>query len=293
MVLEPITSLSTITPEKFRNDFYLTQTPLVIKDLAKSWPAYQKWNWNYFRKVVGHKKVGLYNNVKSDAYTPINKADEYTTFGEYIDMIEKGPAEWRIFLFNIFEHAPQLKEDFTWPEELMKGFVKRYPMLFTGGEGSITHMHFDIDMSHILHTQFTGRKRVLLFPFEEQYKLYRKPFEVLSLVDFTHYYRSDSKIDYDKFPALKNARGYEVILEHGDTLFMPAGYWHHMEYLESGFAISLRAMNPSMAGKLKGLTNIVLMRHLDTLMKKSLPGPWYSFKEKQSFAKAQRQLDPA
>ena len=49
-------------------------------------------------------------------------------------------------------------------------------MLFTGGATSITHMHFDIDLSHILHTQFAGRKRVLMFPYKEQYKLYRKPF---------------------------------------------------------------------------------------------------------------------
>jgi hypothetical protein len=40
-------------------------------------------------------------------------------------------------------------------------------MLFVGGRGSITHMHFDIDLSHIFHTQFGGKKRVLLFPFEE------------------------------------------------------------------------------------------------------------------------------
>jgi Cupin-like domain len=291
MILQPVPTVQSIDADTFRREFYLSQKPLVIKDLAKSWPAYHKWNWDYLRQVVGHKKVGLYNNVKSDAYTPINKADDYKTFGEYIDMIEKGPAEWRIFLFNIFEHAPQLKNDFSWPDELMKGFVKRYPMLFTGGEGSITHMHFDIDLSNILHTQFVGRKRVLLFPFEEQYKLYRKPFEVLSLADFTHYNLEDSKVDYTKFPALKGAKGYEITLEHGDTLFMPAGYWHHMEYLESGFAISLRAMNDSLAGKLKGLSNIVLMRHIDTLLKKSMPGHWYTFKEKKSYAKARKQLD--
>ena len=64
-------------------------------------------------------------------------------------------------------------------------------MLFVGGATSITHMHFDIDISHILHTQFLGRKRVLLFPNEEQYKLYRKPFEVLSLVDFSHYHEEN------------------------------------------------------------------------------------------------------
>jgi len=165
----------------------------------------------------------------------VNKADSYTTFGEYIDVIKSGPAAWRIFLFNIFSHAPQLTEDFSWPDHLMKGFVKRMPMLFIGGQGSITHMHFDIDLSHILHTQFIGRKRILLFPFKEQHKLYRKPFEVLSIADFSNYYTSTSKLDTTKFPATELANGYDITLNHGDTLFMPGGYWHHMEYIDSGF----------------------------------------------------------
>ena len=283
MNLQQVDIVEQIDPKTFREKYYLPKKPLVIRDLAKTWPAYDRWDWNHLRKMVGDKKVALYNNVKSDAYTPINQADDYKTFGEYIDMIEKGPAEWRIFLFNIFEHAPKMKDDFTWPDHLMKGFVKRYPMLFTGGEGSITHMHFDIDMSHILHTQFRGRKRVLLFPHEEAHKLYRKPYEVLSLVDFTHFNRPDSRIDLEKFPAVANARGYELTLGHGDTLFMPSGYWHHMEYLESGFAISLRAMQPSLAGKLKGLSNIVFMRNLDTLLKKTVPHGWYAYKERKSF----------
>ncbi len=197
-------------------------------------------------------------------------------------MIKSGPAPWRIFLFNIFNHAPQLTKDFFWPEHLMKGFIKRVPMLFVGGEGSVTHIHFDIDLSHILHTQFMGKKRVLLFPNEEQEKLYRKPFEVLSLADFTNYYDAGkTRLDTDKFPAVKHAKGYDVILEHGDTLFMPGGYWHHMEYLESGFAMSLRAFNTGITGKLKGVWNLVGMRSIDTFMKKSFPQQWYQWKEQK------------
>ena len=279
MELKEIDKVENISPEDFKKNYYDTMKPLIITGLAKQWPAYNKWNWDYFKQIVGEVKVGLYNNIKSDAYTPINTADDYKTFGEYIDMIKEGPAGWRIFLFNIFQHAPQLTKDFTWPEHLMKGFVKRYPMLFVGGATSITHMHFDIDVSHILHTQFMGRKRVLLFPNEEQYKLYRKPFEVLSLVDFSNYHERNGTPDYAAFPAVKYAKGYEVILEHGDTLFMPAGYWHHMEYLDSGFALSLRALQGSMGGKIKGVWNLFGMRTIDTVMKKTLPKPWYNYKK--------------
>ncbi len=292
MQLRPVDVVDDISREDFRKNYFEPQIPVVIKNMAKQWPAYTKWNWDYFKQIVGEQKVGIYNNVKSDAYTPINKADEYTTFGEYIDMISKGPAAWRIFLFNIFSHAPQLTKDFTWPEDLMKGFVKRVPMLFTGGQGSITHLHFDIDLSHIVHTQFLGRKRVLLFPYKEQYKLYRKPFEVLSLADFSNYYDAEkSKLDFTKFPAVQFAQGYDLTLSHGDTLFMPGGYWHHMEYLDSGFAMSLRALNNSAGGKLKGVWNIAGMRGIDTLLKKTIPVKWYGWKEKKVFEAAGREME--
>lgn len=292
MNLKNIDVVSDIRGEEFKVKYFDPKIPVVIKDLSKQWPAYNKWNWDYFKEIVGDKKVGIYNNVKSDAYTPVNKADDYTTFGEYVDMISKGPAAWRIFLFNIFNHAPQLTEDFTWPDHLMKGFVKRVPMLFVGGKGSITHMHFDIDMSHILHTQFIGRKRVLLFPYSEQHKLYRKPFEVLSIADFSNYYdEGKSKLDIHKFPAVKNATGYDVTLGHGDTLFMPCGYWHHMEYLDSGFAMSLRALNSSFTGKMQGVWNLLGMRSIDTIMKKTAPVKWYEWKTKKIFQAANEELE--
>jgi hypothetical protein len=292
MQLKPVAKVDSIEPEVFRKEYYEPALPVIIKNLAKDWPAYTKWNWDYFKQLVGHQKVPLYNNVKSDAYTPINKADDYKTFAEYVDLISQGPTGWRIFLFNIFDHAPELTKDFTWPEHLMKGFVKKYPMLFTGGASSITHMHFDIDLSHILHTQFGGRKRVLMFPFKEQYKLYRKPFEVLSMADFSNYYQ-EGKLDFEKFPALKLAEGYDFILEPGDTLFMPAGYWHHMEYLDNGFAMSLRALQPSISGKLKGAWNLFGMRSIDTMMKKTVPQWWYERKKRKVLANAEKELASA
>ena len=287
MQLQVVDKVESISPSNFKKNYYDTMKPLVITGLAKSWPAYNKWNWDYFIDTVGDKEVGVYNNVKSDSYTPINTADDYMKFGDYLRKVKAGPLDLRIFLFNIFQHAPQVIKDFSWPDELMKGFVKKFPMLFVGGEGSITHMHFDIDMSHILHTQFIGKKRVLLFPHEEQYKLYRKPWEVLSLANFANYRES---FDYKNFPATKMARGYEVILEHGDTLFMPAGYWHHMEYIEAGFAMSLRAMQGNLAGKINGVWKLFGMRGIDTFMKKTAPKWWYERKKNQLMSYANKEI---
>ncbi|MBS1496240.1 MAG: cupin-like domain-containing protein [Bacteroidetes bacterium] len=287
MQLKAIDRVENISPEDFKNNYYNKMKPVIITGLSKQWPAYTKWNWDYFINMVGDKEVGVYNNVKSDSYTPINTADAYMKFGDYLKKVKAGPLDLRIFLFNIFQHAPQVTGDFSWPDELMKGFVKKYPMLFVGGQGSVTHMHFDIDMSHILHTQFIGRKRVLLFPFEEQYKLYRKPWEVLSLANYANY---SEAFDYDNFPAVKLANGYEVILEHGDTLFMPAGYWHHMEYIDAGFAMSLRAMQKDLGGKLNGLWKLFGMRGIDTMMKKTAPKWWYDRKKSRLMQNASKEL---
>jgi hypothetical protein len=291
MQLRSVDRVENISSEDFKKNYFKPLKPLIITGLAKKWPAYSKWNWDFFKAVVGDQEVGIYNNLKSDAYTPVNKADDYMKFGDYIDMIRKGPAEWRIFLFNLFEHAPNLIQDFCWPEKYSGGFVKKFPMLFTGGLGSVTHLHFDMDLSNIFHTQFIGKKRILLFPYQEQHKLYRKPWEVLSLVNFEKYYDSDkNKLDYERFPALRLARGYELILDHGETLFMPTGYWHHMEYLDSGFAMSLRSLQPGISSKIKGAWNLFGMRHLDTFMKKTAPAWWYNYKRGKSFADAKREL---
>jgi hypothetical protein len=287
MELIPIEAVENISPERFRNQYYKTRKPLVIRDLAKKWPAYHTWTFDYIKSFVGNVNVGVYNNVKSDPHMPVNKSDGEMKFGDYLDMISNGPAGLRIFLFNILSHCPALTADFCYPDQMMKGFLKRWPMLFAGGAGSVTHIHFDMDLAHILHTQFLGRKRVLLFEFSEGKKLYHLPFTVQSMVNFTKYYEG---LDLENFPAARFLRGYECILDHGDTLFMPAGYWHHMEYINSGLALSLRAFDESIMTKAKGIYNLVGMRNIDTLLKKTAPDAWYNFKKTKAFRNAEKAM---
>jgi hypothetical protein len=43
--------------------------------------------------------------------------------------------------------------------------------------------------------------------------------------------------------------------------------------------MSLRALQSSIGGKLKGAWNLFGMRNIDTLMKKTAPEWWYNFKK--------------
>ena len=73
-------------------------------------------------------------------------------------------------------------------------------------------------------------------------------------------------------------------------LFMPSGFWHHMEYLESGFAMSLRAWNKTVGGKIHGGWNVVGMRNIDNLLKKTMPIKWYHWKEKKIYRAADKEI---
>src|ERR1700748_2580581 len=140
MQLTTIEKISDLDKATFRNNYLLPNKPVIIKNLSRDWPAYNLWTWQYIKGLVGDVKVGVYNNIRAGAKVPVNGADDYMLFGDYIDLIQKGPVELRIFLFNIFNYAPQIVQDFLFPDHLTRNFLKKYPMLFVGGAGSIAHM---------------------------------------------------------------------------------------------------------------------------------------------------------
>ena len=290
MHVTPIERVESISPQDFRKHYLLPKKPIIITSLAKEWPAYTKWTWDYFKSLIGSVEVGVYNNIRAGAKVPVNGADDTMRFGDYLDLIQKGPVELRIFLFNIFKYAPQITADFSFPEQYTKSFLKKYPMLFVGGSGSIAHMHYDIDLSHIFHTQFLGKKRVLLMPNSQSPLLYRMPLTVESAASFVDWHKG---VDEEKFPALAHARGYETILDHGETLFMPSGYWHHMQYIDSGFAMSLRAMPEGITQKINGLYHLLPMRMINNMLIRYASEWWFHKKRVLAKATAQRAMKAA
>jgi hypothetical protein len=282
IILKPIDVVDEISKEEFYEKHLKPRRPVVIKNMAKKWPAYQKWTMEYMKEVVGDVEVPLYDSSKADPSAPINSSAAKMKFGDYIDLIQREPTDLRIFLFDPIKFAPTLLEDYISPKELMGGFLDKYPNMFFGGKGSETFLHFDIDMAHIFHTHFNGRKHILLFDYKWRERLYQIPYATYALEDY-----DIENPDFTKFPALDGVEGIECYLEHGDTLFMPTGWWHWMKYLDGSFSISLRAWDKSWAVKAHSLWNLTVQRKFDDVMKSQFKSKYMDWKEKLAIERAE------
>ncbi|MGN7865673.1 cupin-like domain-containing protein [Chryseobacterium sp.] len=282
IILKPIDVVDEISKEEFYEKYLKPRRPVVIKNMAKKWPAYQKWTMEYMKEVVGDVEVPLYDSSKADPSAPINASAAKMKFGDYIDLIQREPTDLRIFLFDPIKYAPKLLEDYISPKELMGGFLDKYPNMFFGGKGSVTFLHFDIDMAHIFHTHFNGRKHILLFDYKWRERLYQIPYATYALEDY-----DIENPDFTKFPALDGVEGIECYLEHGDTLFMPTGWWHWMKYLDGSFSISLRAWDKSWAVKAHSLWNLTVQRKFDDIMKSNFRKKYMDWKEKVAIKRAE------
>jgi len=282
--LQDVARVKTLSKEAFLRDYYRPQKPVVIEKAIEQWPAYSKWSLEYMSQVAGDKIVPLYDDRPVDYRDGFNQPHAKMRMSEYIDLLKKEPTRYRIFLWNILKEVPQLQEDFDFPDfglPLLKGL----PMLFFGGEDSYTFMHYDIDLANIFHFHFEGKKECILFDQSENKYLYKVPHSLI-----THEAINFANPDFEQWPALRHARGYRAVLNHGEVLYMPEGYWHYMRYLTPGFSMSLRALARNPANLSRAVYNIFIMRHFDNLMRRVKGQEWIDWKNQQAIERTNRVL---
>ncbi|MBT8238967.1 MAG: cupin-like domain-containing protein [Croceitalea sp.] len=282
--LEQIPRVKTITKAVFIQEYFKPQKPVVIERFIEDWPAFTKWNLDYFKNIAGDKLVPLYDDRPVSHKDGFNEPHAKMRMADYIDLLKSEPTNYRIFLWNILKEIPQLQHDFSYPDlglRLMKGL----PMLFFGGENSHTFMHYDIDLANIFHFHFEGKKQCILFSQSQSKYLYKIPHSLITRedIDFTN-------PDLDKWPALQAAKGHITQLEHGNVLYIPEGYWHHMKYITPGFSMSLRAIAQKPKNFGKAVYNIMFMRHFDSTMRKLKGQDWIEWKNERAVLNTHKKL---
>jgi hypothetical protein len=283
--LTEIDRVKTISKDDFYNNYVKKQRPVVIEQLTKDWPAYEKWKLNYIKDIAGNKTVPLYDDRPVSHEDGFNQAHAKMKMADYVDLLQTKPTNYRIFLYNLMKEVPSLKEDFRWPDIGLK-LVKQLPMLFFGGEGSKVFIHYDIDYSNILHFHFHGNKRCILFAPNQTPYLYKVPHALISREDIDF-----DNPDFKKWPALKQAKGLVANLKHGEMLYMPEGYWHYMKYVTPGFSMSLRAFPRKLGNLTKAVYNIAIMRYFDNFMRRYKGQKWIDYKNEQAVVRTHKNLN--
>ena len=273
-----------ISKADFIEQYYKLQKPVLIEGLTKEWPAYEKWRLDYIQERAGEQIVPLYNNEpakdKESVYAPKKEMKLY----DYIEILKTQPTDLRIFFYEILKKMPELLKDFEYPDIGLK-FFKKLPALFFGGGKSKVFMHYDIDLPDSMHFHFDGHKSITLFSPEQTKYLYRVPYSIhnLEAIDMDN-------PDFEKYPALQYVEGIQANMKHGDTLFMPSGYWHYIKYLDGGFSMTLRALPRTPKRFLNMLSNVVVMRNFDNFIRKFWGQKWLDYKDKLAVRRTERNL---
>jgi hypothetical protein len=254
------------------------RTPMIVTDLAATWPAVADWTVERLSERYGHKTVRVYDASFGDPGASYMGSIATMSFADFLRETLGEGRDLRMFLYNIGRQIPELLEDVAFPDVGLR-FSRRFVYTFFGCQGATTPLHYDIDMGYVLHTAIHGRRRVRLFSPEQSAALYQHPFTVRS-------YASLDNPDLNTHPALADAAGYEVVLEPGQTLFMPAGYWHEFHYLDAGFGLSMRAPSPRLRDRTQGLVNLLALSPIDRAGNKIAPNRWFDWKRRRAEARA-------
>lgn len=226
------------TPDEktFIEQYWMQNRPVVLTDLSQDWTANNKWTLPYLAEQFGAETIEIQERRENDPLYELNsiKHKAKITVKDFVERIGRGPSNDFYMTANnhVFKDTSmsQMLDDIgslpSYVERPEKGDGKWH--LWVGPAGTVTPLHHDENL--LLHTQITGRKRWKLISPMDTPNIYNNT-AVFSQVDLYN-------IDYSRFPLMKNVNITDVVLEPGDTLFLPLGWWHGVEALEPSISVS-------------------------------------------------------
>eukprot|EP01098_Paradermamoeba_levis_P014868 TRINITY_DN729_c0_g1_i3.p1 TRINITY_DN729_c0_g1~~TRINITY_DN729_c0_g1_i3.p1 ORF type:complete len:351 (-),score=92.73 TRINITY_DN729_c0_g1_i3:98-1150(-) len=211
----------------FIQRFIALSTPVVIEDFTLSWPAIRKWTNDYLASEIGQERIKVMT-ARGDLFDFRRQMHEsLITFNSYLGLTDDahaGTAAKKNQYFaqgEINKSFPMLKKDIVLPQWTDSLHLEDW-MLYVA-TGGITSMHFD--SAELVLSLVAGEKEVLLFDPTQTSNLYpvipHNENEIIGsrISDFR-------KVDLEKFPKFKDARGVSVTLRAGQALYIPSYWWH-------------------------------------------------------------------
>ena len=219
--------------KNFKKNYIKKKQAVLLKGYANNWKAKQDWDFDFLSNLDIDKNVRIEVGNVIQNETKV----EHLGFKSYINQIinsktKKDKDQPYLSMFNLFDYYPDLIDD-TDLSILTKHTKLNFPGVWIGPAGTISGFHWD--SSDNVLTQIEGKKLVLIASPKYSKDMYQsKKFDhdaTGSCVDINNY-------DEKKYPKFKDVEFFKVILEPGDSLYLPGGWWHYVKSLDASISVS-------------------------------------------------------
>ena len=222
---------------EFYRDYFATQRPVVFTDVAARWPARKHWSLAYFKRILGRELVDVVVGRAADPRYDQNTAlhSKRMPLSNYLDLVAGAGHSNELYMVanNHTMARPafaRLMNDVRIPDGIIIDRRATSTSLWIGPAGTVTPLHHDT--TNILFSQLVGRKRFELIAPTESVMMLDPMDSFYSPVDLDQRHRADH-------PAVRALQVRTVELGPGDTLFLPAGWWHRVTSLDVSISFSL------------------------------------------------------
>jgi hypothetical protein len=193
--------------------------PFLVTGLVNRWPL-SALTPQALRERFSHlpvrARVGDYINT---AFAP-DRAMQDMSMLEYLDLVAAGTQDLPPYLGNL--ELRELNRLCHWPTYFEKMGPPRF---WLGPAGTVTPLHCDYDDN--IFAQIWGTKRIFLSPPHHDEFLYTSE---ANAILFGSPFDPEAP-DFEKFPLARKATMIECIVNPGDLLYVPAGWYHQVRAL--------------------------------------------------------------
>jgi hypothetical protein len=249
--------------------------PLIITGVMDHWPARGERPWNnpsyLLSQTIGGRRLVPIELGRS--YVDEGWGQKIVTFQQFVEQyILLGPesqplGKGYLAQHDLFAQIPSLRQDISIPDYCftnpppphhtsplaekhlrLAGLTDPLLNAWFGPAGTISPLH--TDPYHNILAQVVGKKYVRLYAPRESEKLYARGVEeggidmentskidvgILEGWDGTE---EDKLETHESFPLFNDADFVDCVLEEGECLYIPLGWWHYVRSLSVSFSVS-------------------------------------------------------
>lgn len=220
-----------IEPARFFEDFYAANRPVKLTGLVNHWPALSRWTFDYLVEKVGNAVVELQGDrdTASDYELAKDRHKRQATMRDVINAIQviDSSNDFYLTAYNDTTNKQALAP--LWndlgPVSILRDSGGLDGFFWLGPKGTLTPFHHDL--TNNLLVQVMGRKRVLMVP----------AWELARMKNSIHCFSGREPGEWESGdPSLPPL--LECVIDPGEALFLPVGWWHHVEALDISLSMS-------------------------------------------------------